>query len=125
MFWGRKKEKVLIVQQPFAARPQVLSDPAARLSAETLTAHPGFQYLLEKLKQQQSYFKALLEQRQHSDLKEVIFLQAAIFWSGWLLQQVEETLPALRGGQPSQMPEPEVAEAFRRAQEAVEEVGVK
>lgn len=124
MFW-RRKPKILIIEQPVTSRPQILKSEDARLSAETLGAHPGFQYLLEKLRHARAMYKTMLETRQCTDLREVIFLQAAIFWSGWLEQQVLDTLPSLRAGQPVNEPSTEVAALFSQAQAAIEEVGVK
>ena len=118
------KQKILIVERPITGNPAILSDPDAKLSAETLNSHPGFVYLLEKLRHQRGYFKSLLETQAISELRELAMLQAAVYWSGWLEQEVTKTLPSLRAAQTPRTPEPDVNNLFENARTALSEVGV-
>lgn len=71
-----------------APRTPVGWDKDMRETIATLSAHPGFVALLDRLKLQAGYLKAQLINREHKEMKDVIFLQSGIYWAGWLQQQI-------------------------------------
>jgi transposase len=54
----------------------------------TLPEHPGFQYILARLKAQKSLLKQAHETTRYEKLDDVHMLQAGIFWAGWLEQEI-------------------------------------
>ena len=83
----------------FGARPLIVEvqaprkldkpDEAMRDAILSLQAHPGFQYLLAKLRYQRHLLEtALLTQRQEN-LADVEFIQSGINWLRWLQDQLE------------------------------------
>jgi|SRR5690242_15366887 len=79
------KYRIVEVQAP---RTQVGWDKEMRETVATLSAHPGFVALLDRLKLQSSFLKSKLVGAEHKEMKDVIFLQAGIYWSDWLQQQI-------------------------------------
>ena len=58
-------------------------------AVRTLEDHPGFQWLLSKLRLQASRLQSELLQGRHKDIREVEFLQSGIQWCGWLQSQLD------------------------------------
>jgi hypothetical protein len=68
--------------------PNGKSDKELQESVATLNSHPGFIWLTQRLDVMNAALKAKLAQERHTDLKDVQFLQAGIYWSNWLRQEV-------------------------------------
>jgi hypothetical protein len=66
-------------------------DEEMRGSVQTLSSHPGFVWLQARLAAQNAALSDRLKYTHHSDIREVDFLQAGIFWSNWLTIQLEQT----------------------------------
>lgn len=64
------------------------TDKEIQESVATLQAHPGFIYLMQRLDIQNAALKAKLVGERHDNLSAVQFLQAGIFWSNWLRQEI-------------------------------------
>lgn len=104
-------------------RPRTLSgwDKDIRASVATLSAHPGFVALTSRLAAQRALLESKLLRSVQGDLREVDFLKAGIFWSGWLLSQIEEAT-SKRTVQYQDALEEE-AEAFKAIDATLERVG--
>ena len=82
-----EKIKIVEVEKP---RNLAQLDQEGKKSVRTLSGHPGFLYLLEKLKIQRALLEAKLKNDHHADLREVELLQSGIFWSRWLEDQLHK-----------------------------------
>ena len=83
LFGGPTKVyKVVEVEKP-RALPAISSDEVKAMLA-TLPEHPGFQYILARLRTQKALLKQAHETTRYEKLEEVHMLQAGIFWAGWL-----------------------------------------
>jgi len=58
----------------------------------TLAAHPGFVYLLKRLRYQRGLLLARLQGSKHNSLHEVQLLQSGVYWSNWLEAQFNELM---------------------------------
>jgi len=77
--------KILEVEGP---KTPVEWSKEMRDTISTLMAHPGFIALTERLRVLGANLKHKLSNERHSSLEEVMFLQAGIYWSNWLQEQV-------------------------------------
>lgn len=113
-------EKYTIVEVP-QPKPQP-PDPEAAKSMLTLAEHPGFLYLVNKLKLQRHLLESKLKNDRHAKLGDVEFLQSGIFWTNWLEQQVNEQVYQARA--PKAVPATNYEEElFRKVQDQLEVVG--
>lgn len=97
-------------------------DATSAPAVATLREHPGFQYLLAKLRLQASLLRTTLANTKHKDLNEVEFLQSGIAWCNWLQQQLEKSIglvnrPVPRAVRPSEI------EAFEALQSQIQWIG--
>jgi len=60
-----------------------------RETVTTLSAHPGFVALCDRLALQAANLKQKLNYERHANIRDVEFLQSGIFWCNWLKQQVD------------------------------------
>jgi len=90
-------------------------------SVATLASHPGFVWLIKRLELQRSALKSKLDLEKHETLREVDFLQAGIYWAGWLQQETARMTTKL----PQRKLDPfeEELVAFRELDSAIERVG--
>ena len=98
-------------------------DPASAAAVATLGKHPGFQYLLAKLRFQRAALREALVKTKHKEIRDVEFLQSGANWCGWL----EEQLAAAVGlvNKPASRPTREFErEAFERLLSQIDVVGV-
>src|SRR6267142_5429895 len=79
--------KLVEVQKP---RPLYRWDQNTKDSVSTLAAHPGFVALVDRLNLTKAQLESTLKQTMHKDLRQVDFLQAGLFWSQWLEEQVSK-----------------------------------
>ncbi len=93
-------------------------------SVHTLAAHPGFIYLLNKLKVQRAALETKLTISRHVSLSEVEFIQSGIFWTNWLPSQLELAVLRLRPGASRPATEEE-GEAFQQILNTIKPVGIE
>ena len=90
--WGKtpsKKPKFLVVE---IERPRPIL-PLEDDMAETLLSlrgHPGFQYLLNKLRFQRSVLESSLLQNRQATMQDVEFIKSGIAWTKWLDDQLSK-----------------------------------
>jgi hypothetical protein len=92
-----------------------------RTSVQALAHQPGFEHLLARCRSMRAYLKKQLIESKHASMEEVQYLQAGIYWAGWLEQEMTRH-------QPTKPPAPAYdfeAQAFREAQALIEVVGDK
>jgi hypothetical protein len=96
-------------------------DKEIREAIGTLSSHAGFVALEARLNVMNGLLKTKLNGERHADLRAVDFLQAGIYWSQWLQQEVARAT--------TKMPERAVdaladeADAFKQIDAAIERVG--
>ena len=103
-------------------RPSIEASHDLLESVRTLAAHPGFTYLLNKLKVQRAALETTLVSSRHASLRDVEFIQSGIFWTGWLQSQLELAVLRLRPGATRPASDEEVV-AFQEALRTIETVG--
>lgn len=112
--------KIVEVAKP---RPTFRWDQNTKDAVSTLTAHPGFVALTDKLSLINSQLKTKCYSSVHKELREVDFLQAGIFWSNWLREQIEQA--TVRGSVKQYVdPMAEELEAFKLLDAQIERVGM-
>lgn len=102
-------------------RAPVEDTKETRQQVASLQYHVGFLALLDKLNLTRAALKARLEQAKHEKMEDVIFLQAGLYWSHWLKQEVDRA-----GAIPNSVavdPFEEELKAFRELDALVERVG--
>jgi hypothetical protein len=77
--------KTVVLDGPQAPR---LSEKEARDSITALAAHPGFIELTRRMYLQHQVLKTKLCYEKQTSTRNVHFLQAGIYWSNWLRQEV-------------------------------------
>jgi hypothetical protein len=102
--------------------PELNNTNAAAVAA--LRDHPGFQYLLAKLRLQKALLQTTLSTKRQASLRDVEFLQSGIVWCGWLEDQVSKAVGIQNRPQarPARVPE---IEAFEQLQRLIDVVGVE
>lgn len=118
------KQRVVyrIVELP-ALRTPLEEGPEILASVATLSAHPGFIHLLQRLALQNAALKTQLNYVQQRDLRQVDFLQAGIFWSNWLQMEVDRATK-----RPTRIPKDVMDEemaAFQELDRNIERVGME
>ena len=98
--------------------------PEGRKSLAALREHPGFRYLINKLKLQRAALESALKYQIHDDIRQVARLQEGIRWMHWLENQF-----LLAVQHPVRMeerdPNAEELAALQRSLDAIEGVGDK
>lgn len=82
--WKRRKPLKLV---EIKAPVNVPLTPEGRRAVATLKDHPGFHYLLNRLRLQRATLEAALITRPHTEIADVAYLQAGIRWMNWLESQ--------------------------------------
>lgn len=98
-------------------------DASTRESVSTLSAHPGFLYLLSKCAAQNALLRSKLQNSFHQTLREVDLLQAGIYWSNWLKQELEKS--TMGAPQPQTDAFDEELQAFKALDAQIERVGAE
>jgi hypothetical protein len=101
-----KKAEFLVLEIEKTALPPL--DSASAASVVSLQSHPGFQYLLAKLRVQRAALKHALETQRQKELKDFEFLQSGANWCNWLQVQLDEAVKL------TQQPKPRNATAYER-----------
>jgi hypothetical protein len=115
-----KREKEFVVVEVEAPRTREITDDV-RSSVQALAHQPGFQHLLSRCRAMRAYLKKQLVESKHASMEEVQYLQAGIYWAGWLEQEMSKHQPVKP---PAQAYDVE-AQAFREAQLLIDVVGDK
>lgn len=89
-FWHGLPE-IQVVELEKAQRVPPMDAEIAR-SVQTLQAHPGFLYLLAKLKFQRSFLRDTLVGNRQATMEDVLVLQSGVAWSGWLQSELEKAI---------------------------------
>lgn len=63
--------------------------PELKDSLRALQLHPGFQYLMSRLSLEQANVKKFLEEGFKATETELRFLQAGVYYTGWLQREIE------------------------------------
>lgn len=113
------KYQVIEIEKP---RPNVRVDKESRQMVTSLAAHPGFQILLDRLKEQRSLLESKLKSERHTKLEDVEFLQSGIFWTNWLESQLNREVYMQERPQPKPAT-PEEQSLLERLQADIELVG--
>jgi hypothetical protein len=114
-WFADKKTEAIKFQLVEVERPRQIPPQEAEVSKSiaTLQGHPGFQYLVEKLRLQRAQLKTALCNQRQENLKDVEFLQSGIAWTGWLEEQLMRAV---------NHQEPKPQEPAQTEQEAFEEI---
>lgn len=120
LFAPRVIYKVVEVKAP---RTPYRWDQNTQDAVSTLSAHPGFIAILDRL----AVTKAQLESKNNTqwkkDLREGDFLQSGIFWCNWLQDQISKA--TVKGSQRRYVdPMAEELEAFKALDAQIERVGM-
>jgi hypothetical protein len=112
--------KIVEVKAP---RPTYRWDDHTRDAVSTLTAHPGFVALVERLGITKAQLEAKNNTQWKKDLREADFIQAGIFWCGWLEEQINKA--TVKGSQRQYLdPMAEELAAFKELDSRIERVGM-
>ena len=84
----KESPRPLLVEVERGQRPEV-PNKDLRQSIIALKLHPGFDYLLRKLRFQRAFLEAKLRSEHHKEIREVDFLQSGIGWLNWLESQID------------------------------------
>lgn len=121
-FFDKPKEepRYKIVEVP-EVRPSLKRDTELQESIATLASHPGFQAILNRLALQSAQLKTKLNFERHADMRAIDFLQAGIYWSNWLAQELRRATTKV----PERRVDPfqEELNAFREIDAQIERVG--
>lgn len=85
--WFKPRILIVEVDKP---REVALLDPEMAKSVASLREHPGFLYLLAKLRYQRAMLRAHLERTRQEKLSDVDFIKSGINWCGWLEEQLSK-----------------------------------
>ena len=86
----------------------------------SLTHNPGFKFLLNKLEHVKAYLNRELVTGKHAEMKDVLYLQAGLYWAGWLQDELTKSQPK----NPLHEPYDAQFDAFNAAEAALEVVGL-
>lgn len=113
--------KYKIVEVPSNRTQLKGGDKELREAIQTLSAHAGFIALTDRLNTMNAMLKTKLNAERHPDLRQVDFLQAGIYWSHWLQQEVARSTTKMPERPIDPLAEEEAA--FREIDLAMERVG--
>ncbi len=118
LFQPKVVYKIVEVKAP---RPSYRWDENTVQAVTTLTSHSGFVDLVDRL----AISKAQLESKNNTqwkkDLREADFIQAGIFWCGWLQEQIDKA--TYKGSQRKSIdPFEEELAAFKELDSRIERV---
>jgi len=104
-------------------RPSIRWDQNVQDSVSTLSSHPGFVSLMERLNLTKTQLVAKNNTQWKKDLREADFLQSGIFWCNWLEEQVSKS--TIKGSQRKYVdPMQEELDAFKELDAHIERVGM-
>jgi hypothetical protein len=118
----RKKIEVPVILEIESTKRIPPLDANTREAVTSLRSHPGFQYLLGKLRVERAVFESQLRNQRHSNLSDVAYLQAGAFWTNWLEKEVSREIGIIQRNTAVPLSQEELA-AFETAKAAYEEIG--
>ena len=98
VFWREPAPTVRVVEVDRGQRVPPLDADIAK-SIQALQGHPGFLYLLAKLKFHRSVLRDQLATTRQPAMSDVLMLQSGVAWSGWLQNELETAI-AFRAAAP-------------------------
>ena len=116
------KPKYLIVEVE-KPREVGMLDPEMAASVASLKQHPGFLYLLAKLRYQKAQLTAHLVRSRQTTLSDVDFIKSGIAWTGWLEEQLERS-SKIQTERPQTPPLEAEEAAFREVSKMLEVIGI-
>jgi len=120
LFQPRVIYKIVEVKVP---RPIYRWDQNTKDAIATLSSHPGFVALVDRLNLTKAQIESTLKSTMHKDLRQVDFLQSGSFWAGWLQEQIEKA--TYKGSQTKYLdPMEEELKAFQELDARIERVGM-
>lgn len=72
----------------------LLEGDELRNALVSLQAHPGFIYLVGRLRAQRNGLEARLKGTKFEKLEDITFIQGGIFWTNWLSHEVDRLTEA-------------------------------
>ncbi len=112
---------VVEIEKPYVL-PEL--DQGSAAAVATLGSHPGFQYLVAKLKNQSALLKSTLAKKRQDSIRDVEFLQSGIVWCDWLEDQVHAATTMLNAKRPEPRdPRPAERETFERLLSQIDVIG--
>lgn len=124
--FGRKPE--VVVKQVFQVveieRPREIGalDKEVAQSVASLQHHPGFTYLLAKLRYQRSALVSHLLKSRQSNIVDVEFIKSGVAWCSWLEDQLNQALGVVNRPAPAEA-SPDEEAAFKEVHRFLELVG--
>lgn len=112
---------LIIERFPGEAPPKLT--PELLESVLSIKGHPGWEYLLDKLRYQRQVLRAHLESDPLESLEQVHDLRAGIRWTGWLEDQMN-FLSATNAERTVFIPTPREEELFREISSSITMVGL-
>jgi hypothetical protein len=124
LLWPDMKKGQVTYQIVELEKPRELAqvDMEVRKSVASLALHPGFRYLLAKLRAQKQFLQGQLVTGDHATMQEVQRFQAGIYWAGWLETQLK-TETALSEPRLTASPTQNEIDAFNAVKSQLEVVG--
>lgn len=119
--WFKQEYKIVEVEKPRTYSP--LDETELRDSLHSLNAHPGFRYLIERLRSQRFSLEGRLKGARHKTLDDVGFLQQGVFWLGWIESEVARLSQAPQ--RPQLDPVEQELIAFRELDSLLERVTIE
>jgi hypothetical protein len=101
---------------------KTFNDADVKESVVSLQSHPGFLYLLAKLRFQRNALESHLKRQKQETMQEVDFLKSGIAWAGWLEDQLNTAIK-FRTVKPPQEAEAEEIELFNQLSKMLTQVG--
>ena len=95
--------RLVEVEKPHSPLP-LNKDSAAAVAS--LQGHPGFGWLLQKLRLQKAQLTSILSRERQKNLTDVEFLQSGIAWTGWIEEQLQRAI-GWREAEPADLRSPE------------------
>ena len=86
-----RQVEIQVVEVEKAQRVPALDENIAQ-SIKTLQGHPGFLYLLAKLKFHRNVLRDQLASTRQESMADVVVLQSGVAWSGWLQNEMETAI---------------------------------
>lgn len=117
-FWGGNKNTHIVELEKGNRLPELTGD--LKESLRTLDYHPGFQYLLQRLKVAKAGILSQLQEGLGLTEVQLRYLQAGLYWCNWLGEE-QISLTAKR---PTPVPSNQDEEnTFRAIRESLQLVG--
>jgi len=121
LFRRKPVYQLVEVEKPRAALQE---GTELRESIATLSGHPGFVYLITKLRYQRYLLERKLKESRFPTIQDVELVQSGIFWTNWLEDQVNTAVNRIREKATTAATETETS-VFEAIQKTIELVGGK